>query len=282
LQRQVLLERSRKIEEIKDLLKQYEVMGIADLHKVRASQLQELKKKLAKDAHLRVIKNSLMERVIPEYKGSPNIEKLTGFLEGSNIFLFANINPFKLAALLERSKVKMVAKAGDIAAQDILVPAGNTGLPPGPIISQLNAVGIATRIESGSVWINRDTLVAEKGEVISERLAAVLSKLRIKPVEAGLSLKVVYDDGLVLTQDQLRLDLKEFEQAIGEAYTCAFNLSLHAGYPTAENISMLLQTAHREAHNLALNASLIFPEVIVDLVRKAYTEALILNSKFQL
>jgi len=282
LQRQALLEKSREVEGVKSLLKQYKLIGVANLHKVRAAQLQELKKKLEKDAYLRVVKNTLMEKAVSECKDRPNIEKLSGFLEGANIFLFTHINPFKLASLLEKSKVKMVAKAGDTPSQGIIVPAGNTGQPPGPIISQLNAVGIPTRIESGSVWINRDTVVAKKGEVISERLAAVLSKLGVKSVEAGLSLKVVYDDGLIMTEDQLRLNLEEFEKTIGEAYAYALNLSLNASYPTAENISMLIQISHREAYNLALNASVISPGLIIDLIRKAYTEALFLSSKVQL
>jgi len=281
LQRQTLLEKSHKVEEVRNLIDQYKVIGVADLHKVRTAQLQELKRKLKEEAYLRVIKGTLAKKAVSEYSEKPSIEKLGQFLKGSNIFLFTNTNPFKLASLLERSKVKMVAKAGDIAAQDITVPAGNVGLPPGPIISQLNSVGIPTRIESGSVWVSRNTIVAKEGEVISERLAAVLSKLGIRSVEAGLSIKAVYDDGLIMTEDQLRLDLKEFEQAIGEAYICALNLSLNAGYPTAQNIPILIRSAHKEAYNLAVNAGVVSSESIVGLIRKAYTEALILSSKFQ-
>ncbi len=281
MQRQTLLEKSHKVEEVRNLIDQYKVIGVADLHKVRTAQLQELKRKLKEEAYLRVIKGTLAKKAVSEYSEKPSIEKLGQFLKGSNIFLFTNTNPFKLASLLERSKVKMVAKAGDIAAQDITVPAGNVGLPPGPIISQLNSVGIPTRIESGSVWVSRNTIVAKEGEVISERLAAVLSKLGIRSVEAGLSIKAVYDDGLIMTEDQLRLDLKEFEQAIGEAYICALNLSLNAGYPTAQNIPILIRSAHKEAYNLAVNAGVVSSESIVGLIRKAYTEALILSSKFR-
>jgi len=110
--------------------------------------------------------------------------------------------------------VLITAKAGDVASWDVVVPAGNTGLPPGPIISQLSGVGLPTRIESGSVWINRDTLVVKQGEVIDARLAGVLSKLGIKPVEAGLIMKAVYDDGLTITEEQLRIDLDEIQRNI--------------------------------------------------------------------
>jgi len=281
MQRQALVKKSREVEEVRDLIEQHRVVAIAGLHKIRAAQLQELKKKLV-EVYMRVVKNSIMERTIGSCEGKANLDKLRDFLGGSNIFLFADINPFKLALLLDKSKVEMFAKAGDIASRDIVVPAGNTGLAPGPIISQLNTVGLPTRIETGSVWISRDTLVVREGEVISERLTAVLSKLGIKSVKAGLSLKVVYDDGSVITEDQLHIDLEEVKRKIEQAYLDALSLSVSAAYPTEENIPMLIQNAHREAYNLAMKASIVSPEIITDLIRKAHSEASILISRIKL
>ena len=281
MQRQALVEKSREVEEVKGLIEKHKVIAIASLHKVRASQLQELKRKLA-DVYIRVIKNSIMERTIGRCEDKVNVDKLNDFLKGPNVFLFADLNPFKLALLLDKSKVEMFARTGDIAARDVVVPAGNTGLPPGPIISQLNVAGLPTRIETGSVWISRDTLVARKGEAISERLVAVLSKLGIKSVEAGLSLKVAYDDGLIITEDQLHIDLEEFRRKIEQAFIDALSLSVNAAYPTEENILMLIQNAHREAYNIAMNASIVSPEVIADLIRRAYSEASILGSRIKL
>ncbi|MGB9756732.1 MAG: 50S ribosomal protein L10, partial [Candidatus Bathyarchaeales archaeon] len=165
------------------------------------------------------------------------------------------------------------------AAFDIIVPAGNTGQPPGPIISQLNAVGLPTRIEAGSVWVSKDTLVARKGDVIDERLASVLSKLGIKPVEAGLSIRVIYDDGLIIPQEQLKVDVKETQQTIQKAYVDAFALSLSCAYPTPENTGALLQVAHREAYALSINAAIPTRETIADLIRRAYMEMLSLSSR---
>ncbi|MFB0503185.1 MAG: 50S ribosomal protein L10 [Candidatus Bathyarchaeia archaeon] len=281
MQRQALVKKSREVEEVRDLIEQHRVVAIAGLHKIRAAQLQELKKKLV-EVYMRVVKNSIMERTIGRCEGKANLDKLRDFLGGSNIYLFADINPFKLALLLDKSKVEMFAKAGDIASRDIVVPAGNTGLAPGPIISQLNTVGLPTRIETGSVWISRDTLVVREGEVISERLTAVLSKLGIKSVKAGLSLKAVYDDGSVITEDQLHIDLEEVRRKIEQAYLDALSLSVSAAYPTEENIPMLIQNAHREAYNLAMKASIVSPEIIADLIRKAHSEASILISRIKL
>jgi len=277
--RQIVMQKAEEVEEIKKMAQRHKALGVASLQKVRAAQLQELKKKLKDIAHVQVIKNTLMKRALTEIKDKPNIEKLEGALSGSNIFLFTDLNPFKLALLLERGRVKTTAKAGDIAAIDVIVPAGNTGLPPGPIISQLGSVGLPTRIESGSVWVNRDTLVAKKGDVIDARLASVLSKLAIKPVEVGLILKAIYENGLVITEDQLHIDLDAFKQNIMEAQLNAFNLSINVAYPLSENISMLVQTAHRKAISLALNASIPTSETIDDLLRKAHMEGLSLSAK---
>ncbi|RLI41337.1 50S ribosomal protein L10 [Candidatus Bathyarchaeota archaeon] len=279
--RQALLEKAEKVEEIKKLIQQYKVLGVASLQKIRAAQLQGLRRKLEGIASFLVIKNTIVRRAIAECKDKPGLEGLEKHLTGSNIYLFTNLNPFKLVLILQKSRVKAAAKAGDIASEDVIVPAGNTGLPPGPVISQFGSVGIPTRIESGSVWINRDTLVAKKGEVITARLASVLSKLGIKPVEVGLTLKVAYDDGLIITEDQLQLDLEETQRDIREAQAFALNLSLNSAYPTPENIRLLLQMVSQESFALAMNAGVPTKDTVGELLRKANAEMLSLRSKLK-
>ena len=275
----MIMAKAEAVQEMKDCLQQYSAVGVASLKKVRAPQLQELRRKLEKSANLRVVKNTIIKRAIAECKDKPGLEKLEDQLAGSNIFLFTDLNPFKLVLLLEKSRVKTTAKSGDVAAFDVVVPSGNTGLPPGPIISQFTAAGLPTRIESGSVWVSRDTMVAKKGEVIPARLASVLSKLGIKPVEVGLTLKAVYDEGLIIIGEELRLDLGEARRSIEKAHVEAFNLSVNAAYPNAENIAFLLQTTHQEAYRLALNASIPNSDTVKDLIRKAHTEMLSLSTR---
>jgi large subunit ribosomal protein L10 len=274
---QVLEEKSAEVEAIKDLLQEYKFIGVASLQKVRATQLQALKKNLTGKVYMRVLKNTLMKLAIDEL-GKAELQKLETYLEGSNVLLFTNLNPFKLALLLERGKVKTTAKSGDIAAMDVVIPAGNTGQPPGPIISQLNAVGLPTRIESGSVWVSKDTLVVRKGEAINERLAGVLSKLGIKAVEAGLSMQAVLDEGMIILGDKLKLDIEGTRRSLEQSNAEAFFLSLAIAYPTSENIVTLLQVAHQKAVALSLGAAVPTKETIGDLVRKAQTEMLSVNN----
>lgn len=277
--RQVTTEKAEEVEELKGLMLRHKVVGAASLEKVRAAQLQELRRKLENSANLRVVKNTIMKRAIAQCKEKPELKKFEEHLSGPNIFLFTDVNPFKLAILLQKSKVKTTARAGDEAADDVVVPAGNTGLPPGPIISQLSAVGLPTRIESGSVRITRDTVAVKKGEVIDARLAGVLSKLGVKSVEVGLTMKMAYDDGSIITGDQMQIDLEETRRTIEEAHGSALNLSLNAVYPMPENIAFLIQTVHYQAYMLALNASIPAPDTIADLIRKAHAEMLSLGTK---
>ena len=275
---QILQKKISQVQEVAQLIKKYKVIGITSLQKVRAAQLQKFKKNLVDKVFMRVIQNTLMKRAIENSSEKPELKKLVEYLEGANIYLFTDLNPFKLALLLEKGKVMTTAKSGDIAAFDVTVPAGNTAQPPGPIISQLNAVGLPTRIESGSVWISKDTLVAEKGNVISERLASILSRLGIKPVEAGLVLKVAYDESLIITEEQLRIDLDEIRRSIENAYADAIGLSLSVAYPTKENMETLVHIAYQEAYALAINAVVSTKETIKDLIRKAHSEMLSLSA----
>jgi large subunit ribosomal protein L10 len=268
---QVLEAKATEVDAIKDILKEYKLIGIANLKKVRASQLQELKKSMAGKVYLRVLKNTLIKIAIDEMN-QEGLKKLEEYLEGSNVFLFTDLNPFKLALLLEHGKVKTTAKANDIAAMDVIIPASNTGQPPGPVISQLNAVGLPTRIESGSVWVSKDTLVVRKGEVINDRLAGVLSKLGIKAVELGISMRAVFDNGLIITGDQLKVDVAATRKSVESSNQEAFALALEIGYTTKDTIKPLLQRAHQKAVSLSVGAAIPTKETIADLIRKANSE----------
>ncbi|MCL2135240.1 MAG: 50S ribosomal protein L10 [Candidatus Bathyarchaeota archaeon] len=274
---QVLQQKTSEVEEIVDVLKDCKSIGIASLQKVRASQLQELKKSMKGQVTFRVLKNTLVKLALEEMK-KEELTPLEDYLEGPNVFIFTELNPFKLAILLEKGKVKTFAKSGDIAATDVIIPISNTGQPPGPVISQLNAVGLPTKIENGSVWVSKDTLVVRRGEAINERLASVLSKLGIKSVELGMSMRAVYDNGMIITGDQLVVDVEATRRSVEINNQEAFALALEIGYACKDTIKPLLQRAHQKAVSLSVGAAIPTKETIGDLIRKANAEMTSLNS----
>ncbi|MDR2203430.1 MAG: 50S ribosomal protein L10 [Nitrososphaerota archaeon] len=274
---QVLQQKASEVDEIVDVLKDCKSIGIASLRKVRASQLQELKKSMKGQVTFRVLKNTLVKLALEEMK-KDELTLLEEYLEGPNVFMFTELNPFKLAILLDKGKVKTFAKAGDTAATDILIPVSNTGQPPGPVISQLNAVGLPTKIENGSVWVSKDTLVVRRGEVINDRLASVLSKLGIKSVELGMSMRAVYDNGMIITGDQLVVDVAATKKSVETNNQDAFALALEIGYICKDTIKPLIQRAHQNAISLSVGAAVPTKETIGDIIRKANAEMTSLNS----
>jgi len=272
----ILQKKINEVKEIATIVEKYNVIGIASLQKVRGNQLQEFRRKLEKKAYIKVLKNTILRKAIEKCDKS-KLNNLLEHLTGANVFLFTDLSPFELALILEKGKIITTAKSGDIAAFDVVVPEGNTGQPPGPVISQLNAVGLPTRIESGSVWVSKDTLVIKRGETIAESLASILSKLGIKSVEAGLAIKIAYENGLIIDKEQLHIDLDEVKGNITKAYKNALALSLDIAYITEENVKTILQIAHKDAKILAIETTILTKENIDDLIKKAYGEAKILT-----
>jgi large subunit ribosomal protein L10 len=269
LERESIKKKAKEVEELTQLINTYSVLAIADLYKVRAIQLQELARKFRSQIQLKVAKNILLKMALRNSK-KLEIEKLIETLQGSSVLLLTNMNPFKLLLLLESSKLKMVAKTGDIAPNDIIVPEGNTALPPGPAISELHNVGVRTKIDGGSVWVLSDTVITQKGETVTPKVASILPKLGIKSLEVGLKLIAAYDDGLVILSNQLSLDLNAIRRQFEEAFNKAFNLSLNAVYPTKKTLDVILWRAASNARNLAINSTYFAPEVASQLVAKAY------------
>lgn len=270
------LMKQKLVEELKQLFKEYPTIGVADLYKVGAGQLHEIRKKFRGIALLKVAKNTLVKIALKELGGG--FESLSKYFEGQNILVFSKEDPFKLAKMLDEAKIPSFARPGDIAQEDIVVSEGNTGLPPGPIISEFSEVGIPARISSGSIWISKTTLVAKKGDVISDKLASVLARLGIKPIKIGLNLKAVYSDGLVFPADALRIDVEAFKSDISKAWEEAFKLALVLEYMTPETLPVFLVKGYRTALTLATSTEYISAETLPLLIQRALSEATLLSS----
>jgi large subunit ribosomal protein L10 len=251
------------VEELVNLIKSIEVLGIAKAEGIGAKQIQRLRKVLEGQAKLKVTKNTLIRLALNECADEKtDITKLADYLTGSNIFIFAKMDPFKLTRILDQNKMRTLAKPGQIAPEDIVVPAGNTGFPPGPLITEFSNVGLPTRIDAGNIAITKDTVVAKEGEIISKQLALVLSRLGIEPMEVGLTLEFSYEDGLLLQKEDLQIDIDEIRGQFTEAASQALNLAINIAYAAPETIRMLILKAYMDSIRLAEITSFVAPETL--------------------
>jgi len=240
----------------------------------------ELRRKFRKDMEILVIKNKLASIAFKK-TGLNKVENFVDELKGQSALVFTNIDPFKLYMLLEKNKVNLPARPGDTATEDILIPAGNTGIPPGPVLSEFKEAKIPTRIDSGSVWVSKDTIVAKEGDLILPKLASLLSRLGIKPVRAGLSISAAWHDGLIFREKDMMLDLDEYRHSIQDAYLYAKALAIGASYPTRETLPLIIRRYEVEARSLAIASGYPSKEVIVDILIKYNKEAMVLYSKLR-
>ncbi len=271
-------EKKQAVQETVELINQYQIIAAADLTKVSSTMLQDMRKQLRGNHLFRVVKNTLM-RISMEQAGKAGTQEFIESVSGPNVFLFTNGNPFKVAMELNANKVKVFAKSDDIAMDNIVLKAGNTGLSPGPLIGKFGVLSVRTRIESGNIWVVQDTTVRKKGEEIGDDLADLLSRMGIRASEMGLSIKAVWENGEVIPGVSLILDLDEYRSKLEQAIGGAFKVAIEAAYATPETAPILLAKATQEAIAVAVEAEWPTEKTIELLIAKASAEARSLASQ---
>ena len=259
-------------QQLQELPKKYKVVSVIKLNKVRSTQILPLRKVLKDDVEFVAIKDKVAQKALNSLD-IPGIKEIADQLEGQCMFLFTNMSPFKLNVLLAKNKIMMAARGGDIASIDIVVPAKNTGIAPGPMLTEFKEAGIPTKIDQGTIWIAKDSTPVLKGEAINEKLASILGKLDIKPVEAGISLFTALEEGSVYATDDMVIDVEKIRAEFGQAYQEAVSLSIEAAYITAENISQILSKASQHARSLSIESGFMTDETKEQILQKADAQA---------
>jgi large subunit ribosomal protein L10 len=221
-------------------------------------------------------RNTLIEHAFSEIGGE--VSALANRLSGHSALIFTNENPFRLFKKLEKTKTKMAAKAGEKAPDDIVVEKGPTSFKPGPIVGELQQVGIPAAIEAGKVKIRETRTVVRKGDTISPKHADVLAKLGIKPMDVGLILQAAFYEGSLYEPSVLAIDEDFIAGQIILASQQAFNLSVNAVVPTHETAAPIIARAVREARGLAIEASIYEKDVIDGIIGKAQRESAALQN----
>ncbi|MFX1562280.1 MAG: 50S ribosomal protein L10 [Promethearchaeota archaeon] len=263
-----------KIRNLVSLLEQYEFVSILRTEQIGSKQFQIIKKALRPKAIIRMARNTLMERALKiAAEKRKGLDALIPYIEGSCAFAFTNISPFELNDLLQQNKAKAPAKAGSVSPLDIEIPAGNTGFPPGPLISELGQVGLKTRVQGGSIWITSDHVIVKAGETVTRPQALVLSRLGLEPYVIWLKISVAYDSGTLLSAGVFEISKSDIVDQLHSGAQACLSLALTIGYASDATIPILLQLAHTEARSLALFAGLITEETAPDILAQAEQSA---------
>jgi large subunit ribosomal protein L10 len=248
------------------------VVMVLDLTRTSTDVLQRFRSSFRGRATIRVAKKTLAA-IAAERAGRKALAELLKGLKVPVGFIATDVNPFRLKLEIDKGRILTPPKAGEKADIDVVVPPMNTGIPPGPILSEFGKMKIPTRIEGGTIWIAKETVVAKKGDELSPALASLLSKLDIPAVYRGLSVIVAVDGEVVIRPEDLVLDLEAFKKDLASGYATARALLIELGIPEPEVIGDILALAHRRAIALATETGYVTPETVEHVLRVAEARA---------
>jgi large subunit ribosomal protein L10 len=251
------------------------VVAVAEVGGIPGPQMQSMRGSLRGNVHVVGSKNRLLAIALKEAsKQRPGLEALADKLHGQSVILATKQNPFKLFKSLKSGASMAPLKANQTAPHDIVIPKGPTPFGPGPIVGELQKVGIAAKIEAGKVVIAKDSTPVKAGGVVSAELAAMLAKLEVRPVELKIDLKAAFENDTMFLPDALGIDEDVILGQLALAVRTANEVSLQTGWITPQTADALLGRAYKQAISLILEKGLDVDAAVKETVTEDYAKLL--------
>jgi len=269
-----------EIEQLTNLLTSHKIIGIAEIGGIPGPQLQKMRSNIRGKAQIRCAKNSLIHRALDEAeKKIKGITSLKEEISGQAVIIATDMNPFSLFKEMKSTRTMAPAKGGETVAHDIEVKAGDTPFKPGPVVGELQKAGIPAAIKEGKVVIKSDKVIVPSGQKIPTDVAQMLTRLEIYPIEIGMNLHAVFEDGNIFKPDVLDIDLDAFMAQLCQASSHAFSLALETGWTTKETIVPLISKAYYQALALAIEQTIYTKDTITHLISKANASMLSVSAQ---
>lgn len=263
------------VSDLVDLLNSGDTIAVIDIHGVPAGAMIGMRATLRDNMKIQVAKKRLM-KLAWEQVGNES-EDLDSLFQGvvqPALVSSSAMNSFEMFSELKKTEAGRAAKPGDIAPHEIVVEKMDTGMPPGPIVGDLNSVGIPAKIMGGSVQIQKRTVILKEGDVFEGEMGMMLSKIGINPIVTGLRLCGTLEGGTVFAPSTLDLDLEQFESDLISYGAGAFNLACNITWFTSQTMPTLIAKASGEALAVALEAAVATADTIPHLIGRANMSAM--------
>jgi large subunit ribosomal protein L10 len=245
-----------KVEQVKEAIadmKNYKTVALLDLRKLPDALFQNLRRKIRQDGgRVLVLKKPVVSRVLASNK---KLAQKLSACDNPVALIYTNKSAYEVNSFFKQNKKKRAAKIGDIATADIIVPEGDTDLPPGPALSELKTAGLNVQIRAGKIAVVKDSTVAKTGDKLTEQKVKALQTLGVKPFEIMASMLFGFDGEYIYTKELLDIG-DSINSDMASGLSQALNLSLNVSYPTQQNINILLGEAVRQSINLSLNGDI--------------------------
>ncbi len=249
-------------------------IAVIDIHGVPAGAMLGMREGLRSNMNIQVAKKRLMK--LAWENAGLDFAELEALYAGAvqPALVQTDMSSFEVFSELKKTEAGRAAKPGDVAPYDIVVEKMDTGMPPGPIVGELNSVGIPAKIMGGSVQIQKQVTILNEGEVFEGDLGMMLSKIGINPIVTGLRLCGTIEDGTRFEPATLDIDYEQFEQDLISVGAGAFNLACNIRWFTDQTMPTLLSKASSEALAVALEAAIVTSETLPHFIGQAHRGAM--------
>ncbi len=272
--RKTIQEKIKQVEGTVEEMKNYKTVALLDLKKLPDALLQTLRKRIKdKGGKVMILRKPVIKRVLESNK---KLAERSDECKKPVALILTNDSPYQLNKFFKENRKKRAAKVGDVAPADIVVPAGDTDLPPGPALSELKAGGVNVQIKGGKIVVNKDSTVAKAGEEITGPKAKALQTLGVMPFDVMANMIFGFDGTYIYSTDVLSLG-DTVNEDLAACLSQALNFSMNASYPTEQNAEILLGDAIRQSVNLALNAEVYSSSSIEQLLTSAMRQGAALD-----
>lgn len=256
-------------------MKRYKTVALLNLRKLPDSLLQALRKKIKEEnGQLLVLKKPVVSRVL---EANPKLKEKISECEKPVALILTNQSPYELNSFFKQHRKKRAAKVGDVAIVDIVIHEGETDLPPGPALSELKAGGVNVQIKGGKIVVAKESTVAKAGDKLTGPKVKALQSLGVMPFDVMANLVFGFDGTYCYSKELLDIG-DTINEDMATTVSQGLNLSMNAGYPTEQNIEMLLGDAVMQSLNFALNAEIYSPASIEQILASALRQGASLES----
>ncbi|MBN2121914.1 50S ribosomal protein L10 [Candidatus Micrarchaeota archaeon] len=274
-ERPAIARKKAQVEEFKKEFSESKNIVVLDLRKLPDKLLQGMRKKLRENGtRIRMAKSTVLKRAL-ESAGKP--KELIDLFDKPAAIIFSQMSPYEVNKFLKSNTMDVAAKPGQIAPSDIIVPAGETSLPPGPALSELKAAGINAQIRGPKISVAKDSTVVKAGEEITLEKAKALQTLGFKPFKVNANILLAYDGEYVYSPELLDISAEALAPEFATSLRDAFNMSVNAAYPSEQNIELLVVEAFRQGMNAGINGEIYSPESIEQLLARSIRGGLALS-----
>lgn len=235
----------------KELFSVHENYMLLSIKRVKSTQLKDVKTEIGSKVKFLVAKNKIMKKALEDLDAE-KYARLINMLHGNVIVaFFDDTDPRHVLEASKNNMRKALAVPGDIAPNDVVLPAGPTGLGPEKI-NVFQAAKIVTKINKGKIDLANDHKLLSGGDVVSISNARLLTMLNILPFEFGLDIVKIFECGEVYDKKLLQITEEDVSGSLQAAVSLVAAVSLGSNTSTEASVPFEVRNAFADIAKISL------------------------------